>query len=158
MSVLNRMVVAALALIGAFVSTYLLLYKLGLIGSVLCGAGGGCDLVQSSRYAYVLGAPVAAWGLLGYVAIFGVAMAGTRPRLAGRPAVAAALLVLTSGAFVVSAVLSYISGRVIGAWCQWCLVSATLATLSFLFSLPEIRRLRGGRVTAAAEPVADVSV
>jgi hypothetical protein len=30
---------------------------------------------------------------------------------------------------------------VIGAYCQWCLVSATLATLTFLFSLPEIRRL-----------------
>lgn len=140
----NRMVVAALALIGVFVSTYLVLYKLGVLGTLGCGVGGGCDIVQTSRYAYVLGVPVAGYGLAGYLAIFGVAMAGTNPALAGRRWVPLVLLTLTGGAFLASVVLMAISGWVIGAWCQWCVVSATLATLSFLFCLPEARRLRGG--------------
>jgi uncharacterized membrane protein len=151
---MNRMVVAALALVGAFVSTYLLLFKLGVLGTLVCGADGGCDIVQASRYAYLFGVPVAAWGLLGYLVIFGVAMAGTQPGLAARRWVSAALLGLTGGAFLFSVYLSALSGYVIGAWCQWCLVSATLATLSFLSSLPELRRLREGSGSTAASLLA----
>jgi uncharacterized membrane protein len=148
-TVMNRMVVAALALIGAFVSTYLLLFKLGVLGTLACGADGGCDIVQASRYAYLFGLPVAAWGLAGYLVIFGVAMAGLQPAFEDRRWVPAALLGLTGGAFLFSMYLSALSGYVIGAWCQWCLVSASLATVSFLFSLPELRRLRGGRADAS---------
>jgi uncharacterized membrane protein len=147
MSVWNRMVVAVLALIGAFVSFYLLLFKLGVLGTLICGAAGGCDIVQSSRYAYFFGVPVAAWGFVGYLAIFGVAMAGTRPELADRRWVPVALMALTGGAFLFSVYLSAMSGFVIGAWCQWCLVSASLATLSFFFSVPELQRLRAEPVT-----------
>lgn len=138
----NRMVVASLALIGAFVSTYLLLFKVGVLGTLVCGAGGGCDIVQSSSYAYLFGVPVAAWGLAGYLAIFGVALAGTRPELADHRWLGVALLGLTGGAFLFSLYLSAVSGLVIGAWCQWCLVSATTATFSFFFSTPELPRLR----------------
>jgi uncharacterized membrane protein len=148
---MNRMVVAALALIGVFVSTYLVLYKLGVLGTLGCGVGGGCDIVQTSRYAYVLGVPVAGYGLVGYLAIFGVAMAGTNPAFADRRWVPLALLTLTGGAFLASMVLMGISGWVIGAWCQWCVVSATLATLSFLFTLPEARRLGDGQLAEAYE-------
>jgi uncharacterized membrane protein len=150
MSVWNRMVVASLALAGIFVSVYLLLYKLGVLGTLVCGVGGGCDLVQASPYAYFLGLPVAAWGLAGYVAIFAIALAGVQPAIAGQRWVPITLLGLTGGAFLVSMTLSAISGIVIGAWCQWCLVSATLATVSFLFSLPEARRL--GLRAAALDP------
>jgi uncharacterized membrane protein len=138
----NRMVVASLALIGIFLSTYLVLYKLGFLGTLGCGVGGGCDIVQSSRYAYVLGVPVAGYGLAGYLGIFAVAMAGTTPAAAARRWVPLALLGLTGGAVLVSIYLMAISGWVIGAWCQWCVVSATLATFSFLFALPELRRVR----------------
>jgi uncharacterized membrane protein len=142
MSVTNRMVVAALALAGVFVSTYLLLHKVGVVGTLICGVEGGCDVVQSSRYAFVLGIPVAAYGVAGYLAIFGVALAGTRPGLAARPGLALALVALTGGAFLFSVYLSAMSGLVIGAWCRWCLVSATLATFSFAFSTPELARFR----------------
>jgi uncharacterized membrane protein len=141
MTVWNRMVVAALALAGVCVSVYLLLFKLGVLGTLVCGAGGGCDLVQASRYAHFLGLPVAAWGLAGYVAIFATALASIQPSIVNHRWVPIVLLGLTGGAFLVSATLTAISGVVIGAYCQWCLVSATLATLTFLFSLPEIRRL-----------------
>lgn len=145
MTVWNRMVVASLALIGAFVATYLLLFKLGVLGTLVCGPEGGCDIVQASHYAYLFGIPVAAWGLGGYLVILGVALAGTRPDLAGHPWIGAALLGLTAAAFLFSMYLSVISGLVIGAWCQWCLVSASIATLAFIFSLPEIRRYKDAK-------------
>ena len=140
----NRMVVAAVALIGVFVAGYLLLYKLGFLGSLACGVGGGCETVQASRYALFLGIPVAAWGLAGYVGILLVALAGAQPRFAGERWVSWGLLILTGVAFVFSVYLSALEEWVIRAWCRWCIVSAAIATTTFLFSLPEIARLRRG--------------
>lgn len=138
----NRMVVAATALVGVFVATYLLLYKLGVVGTLACGVGGGCEIVQASRYAYFLGVPVAAWGLGGYLAILAVAMAGAQPRFAEERWVSLALLVLTGAAFVFSLYLSALEEWVIRAWCRWCIASAIIATVAFGFSLPELRRVR----------------
>ena len=138
----NRMVVATAALVGVFVATYLLLYKLGYVGSIVCGVGGGCETVQTSKWAYFLGIPVAAWGLVGYIAILVVAMAGSQPRFAGERWVSLALLLLTGAAFAFSLYLSALEEWVIRAWCRWCIASAVIATVSFLASLPEIPRLR----------------
>jgi uncharacterized membrane protein len=135
------MVVAALSLIGAFVATYLLLYKLGVFGTIICGDA-GCETVQASPWAYLFGIPVAAWGLAAYAAIFATAFLGTQPRFADRTWVALTLVTLTGGAFLFSVYLSILEEFVIHAWCQWCIVSAVIATLAFGFSLPEVRRLR----------------
>ena len=138
----SRMVVAAVALIGVFVATYLLFYNLGLVGTLACGVGGGCETVQASPFAYFLGVPVAAWGLVGYVSILLVALAGSQPRFAEERWVAWGLLLLTGVAFAFSLYLSALEEWVIRAWCRWCIVSAVLSTIAFLFSLPEIGRLR----------------
>ena len=144
----GRMVVAAAALIGVFVATYLLMYKLGMVGTLVCGAGGGCETVQASKFAYFLGIPVAAWGLAGYLAIFALAFAGTHPRFAHERWVSLGLLLLTGGAFLFSVYLSVLEEFVIRAWCRWCIASAVIATVAFLFALPEIRRLRQPREPA----------
>ena len=138
---MNRMVVSTVALIGVFVAAYLLMYKLGVFGSLLCGTG-GCETVQSSPWAYFLGVPVAAWGLVGYLAILVTAFLGTHPRFARQRWISMGLLVLTTLAFLFSIYLSVLEEFVIHAWCQWCIVSAILSTVAFGFSLPEIRRLR----------------
>jgi uncharacterized membrane protein len=132
-----------MALIGVLIATYMLLYKLGLIGSVLCGTG-GCEVVQNSPWAVFLGVPVAAWGLAGYIAILAVALVGADPRFQGQRWIPIALLGLTAMAFVFSVYLSYLEEFVIHAWCQWCIASAILSTVAFGFSLPEIRRIRRG--------------
>lgn len=137
----NRMVVTALALIGAFVAAYLLLYKLGAFGTILCGDS-GCETVQNSPWAYFFGVPVAAWGLAGYLAILVTAFLGTHPRFADRRWVSFGLLFLTGAALLFSIYLSYLEEFVIHAWCMWCIVSAILSTVAFGFSLPEIGRLR----------------
>jgi uncharacterized membrane protein len=139
------MAIAAIALTGVFVALYMLLYKLGAFGTILCGTG-GCEVVQNSPWAYFLGVPVAAWGLAGYMAMLGAAMAGVQPRFAASRWVAAVLVALTSAALLFSIYLSYLEEFVIGAWCQWCILSAVLSLLGFLLALPEVRRIRRGRV------------
>ena len=139
----NRQVVAAVALVGVFVAIYLLLYKLGAFGTILCGTG-GCETVQNSPWAYFLGIPVAAWGLAGYLVILALALLGTRPALADAPWISWGLLLFTGLAVAFSAYLSYLEEFVIHAWCQWCIASAVLSVLAFLASMPEVRRLRSG--------------
>lgn len=139
------MVVAAVALVGVFVATYLLLYKLGFLGSLICGVGGGCEAVQASPYAEFMGLPVAGWGLLGYLVILAVALLGTQPRFADARWVSLGLLALTTVAVLFSAYLSVLEEFVIRAWCRWCIVSAILSLLAFVFALPELRRLRTTR-------------
>jgi uncharacterized membrane protein len=73
---------AVLALAGAAVTGYLL-YVRGTGATIAC-ATGGCETVQSSRYSEIFGVPVAAVGLVGYVALFATALAvGERARGGG---------------------------------------------------------------------------
>lgn len=141
MSYRNRMAIAVLSLVGLFVALYLTLHRVGVIGSLACGADGGCSVVQTSGYATFLGVPVPFLGLFGYAMIFGVAMAAVRGTRDERRT-GMALLVLATGAFVFSLYLTALEAFVIHAWCRWCVVSAVIATLIFLCSLPEAARLR----------------
>ena len=137
----NRMGIALVALTGIFISLYLLLYKVGAFGTIICGTG-GCETVQNSPWAYFLGLPVAAWGLLGYVTMMGVAMAGIQPRFDASRWVSLALVALTTVALLFSIYLSILEEFVIHAWCQWCIASALLSVLAFGLAIPEWRRLR----------------
>jgi uncharacterized membrane protein len=141
-SMLNRMVMAVLALIGVLISTYMAAYKFGALGDIVCGTG-GCQTVQNSPWANFLGVPVPLIGLAGYAVLMAVAMIGLQPAFARRRAVP---VLLTAGATIglaFSAYLTYLEAFVIHAWCRWCIGSAVLAVLIFLFALPEFRRLRG---------------
>ena len=134
----KRMIIAALALCGLGVATYLALYKLGYIGTLACGAG-GCETVQLSRWATLLGLPVAVWGVGFYVALFAVALLGTTERFVDEPWVSHALLALTGWGVVFSAWLTYLELYVINAICIFCVVSAILVTVIFLVSVLEWR-------------------
>lgn len=97
-------VVIAVAGAGVVVAGYLTLTKLLGGTAVFCTAGGGCDAVQASRYATLLGVPTALWGAVAYAAIAGLAAAGlTTARWQ------AAFLVV-AGAVGVSAYLTWLSG------------------------------------------------
>lgn len=139
---LNRMVVAVLALVGTFVSLYLLAYSMGFMGPLVCGVG-DCATVQASRYARVGPVPVPLIGVGGYLLLLGVAVAGVQPPLRTSRAVAAVLLGASTVGVAYSAYLTYLEAAVIHAWCQWCVISAGLMTLIFLASLPEAGRARG---------------
>ena len=136
----NRMAITLLALIGVLIALYMTLHKLGLIGSLLCGAG-SCEVVQTSKYAVFMGVPVPYWGLVGYSVLTTVGLISVQPRFVDSRAVRIALIVLGTGAFFFSAYLSALEQFVIHAWCRWCIGSAIVATLIFLCTLPEFRRL-----------------
>jgi uncharacterized membrane protein len=138
---LARMAIAVLALIGLLIAGYLTLYKMGYLGAIQCSIG-GCETVQSSRWAEFLGLPVAAWGIGAYAALLGIAVLGVQPALADRRWVALALFGLSAVGVAFSAWLTYLEAFVIHAWCQWCVISAVLITLIFLLSIPGLRRAR----------------
>lgn len=135
---MRRMTIAALALIGAFVATYLMLYKIGAIGHLACGLG-SCERVNISRWATFLGAPVAAWGIAFYVATLVVAIAGTSPAWIGRREISIVLAVMSAVGVAFSAWLTYLELYVIGAVCRYCVVSAVIVTLILLVSIADLR-------------------
>lgn len=138
---LNRMGMAVAALAGILISTYMLLYKLGIIRTLVCGTG-NCEVVQASRWSDFLGVPVPLWGVVGYGLVLVTALRGVQPGRAGDRGIAVVLAGASTTAFMFSIYLSVIEEFVIGAWCRWCISSAVVATALFLFSLPEFRRLR----------------
>ncbi|MEX2281438.1 MAG: vitamin K epoxide reductase family protein [Gemmatimonadota bacterium] len=141
---LYRMAVAVLALVGLLISTYLLLYKLNVMTTLLCGTG-GCETVQASPWADFIGVPVPAWGVAGYLLILGLALAGLQPRLVDNRVLARMLLATATFAFAFSAYLTWVEAFLLKAWCRWCVASAIVATLIFiaaLFELPALLRSR----------------
>ncbi len=136
----KRMIVATLAVIGAFVATYLTLYKLGFIGSLSCSVG-SCEEVNTSRWSILLGQPVAAWGIAFYIAVFAIALTGTQSRLAASRGISILLVAVSASGLLVSAYLTWLELAVIRAVCIWCLTSATLVTLIFIASVLDLRSL-----------------
>lgn len=139
---LNRMVVALVALLGLLVALYMVAYAAGLTGPILCNVG-NCEAVQNSQFSRIGGIPVAVFGAVGYLALLVVGLLGLQPKFIGARWVSLSLLgggVIGVGS---SAYLTYLEAYVIHAWCQWCVSSAILAVLAFLFSFPEIKRMRG---------------
>lgn len=137
----KRMLAALVALVGLFVSLYLALFKLGLIGTLACGVG-SCESVQASRWATLLGLPVAVWGVGFYVAVLVLTLAGTHERWSESRAVPAALAALTGWGVIFSAWLTYLEAAVIKAWCQWCVVSAVLTLILFVLAVMDWRESR----------------
>jgi uncharacterized membrane protein len=107
--------VALVALAGIGVAGYLT-YVHYQPEALICTAGGGCETVQDSSYAELLGVPVALLGLLAYVAV--LALVVWDSELART---LAAGIALTAAGFAVY--LITLQAFVIDAWCVWCLVN-----------------------------------
>lgn len=132
------MVSAVLALGGLFVSLYLWLWKLGLMGALVCGTG-GCEVVQTSRYAMFAGVPVALLGVIGYAAIFGVSVAGLHGDWGTSRTPTRLIAILAGIGVLFSAYLTYLEAYVIHAWCRWCVSSALIVTAIFVAALVGMR-------------------
>lgn len=132
------MIVAALALAGIFLAVYLLLYKLGKIGDLSCSVG-SCEKVNTSRWATFMGMPVAAWGVLWYVAMFALAVYSTGEKQAESVTISLVMLAHAGIGFLFSAYLTYLELFVISAICQWCVVSAIAVTVIFLVCVADYR-------------------
>jgi uncharacterized membrane protein len=135
----RRQAIAVLALAGLFVSLYLWLHKLGLIGVLQCGTG-GCDAVQASRYADFLGLPVALYGVVGYATLFVVSMMAVRQPHTAHRHLDRTVAVLSSLGFLFTLYLTALELFVIHATCRWCLGSAAIITVIMVLSVAPMRR------------------
>ena len=135
------MIVAALSLAGIFISIYLTLYKLGVIGELTCSIG-SCETVNTSLWSVFLGLPVAAWGLFFYIDVFAIAVVGTMPRFEDVPLISVVLAAEAAIGVLFSAWLTYLELAVIHAICIWCVTSAAIVTAIFLVSVADLREHR----------------
>ena len=132
-----RTVLLVLAVLGALISAYLTWTHFAGLTPVCTGSGEGCQTVQSSRYASVLGIPVA---LLGLIAYGGLIFSTALWRETG---IYLGLLISLVGTLF-SAYLTYLEIFVIGALCQWCLASAAIMLAALICAtLAALPLLRG---------------
>ena len=129
----ERALLALLAVAGAVISAYLTWSYLQGIAPVCAGGSSGCETVQTSRYAEILGVPVASLGLLAYTGLLGSALMRDQ-----RAALFGLLIALIGTLF--SAYLTYLEIFVIKAFCQWCAASAALMVASLLLTALRVGR------------------
>ena len=134
----KRQAIAALSLAGAFLASYLTLYKLGYIGSLACGTG-GCETVQLSKWGDFLGMPVAAWGVLFYLGMCTAATFGEFDWISNEVAVSWAMTVMSGWGVLFSAWLTWLELARIHAICRFCVASAIIVTVLFVLSVLDLR-------------------
>lgn len=91
-----------------------------------------CGAVNHSPFAEIKGVPVAVFGILGYAAIAGFA-------LARRWWI---VLLLTTGAVGFSIYLTYVEARILETYCIWCVTSAGIITLTEMATVVALVRSR----------------
>jgi uncharacterized membrane protein len=125
-----RLAAALVAAAGTAVAGYLT-YVHYRPDALVCTGGGGCETVQESRYAELVGVPVALLGLLAYAAVLALVIwdAPVARTLAGAIALSAAGFALY---------LLVLQAFVIDAWCVWCLVN-DLVVVPLLAVLTAVR-------------------
>ena len=123
-------VAALLSIAGLADSVYLTVHHFT-AEPVPCSILEGCETVLTSAYAEIAGIPLAAFGALAYFIAFSLAILtvfGNRSMW----------LLFGIQSFImaaVSAYLIYLQGFVIGAFCQFCLISAATSISLFVVFL-----------------------
>jgi uncharacterized membrane protein len=118
-----------LAIVGAGISGYLTYVHYNL-DALVC-AGGGCEIVQTSRYSEIMGIPVALMGLLMFLAV--IALIVVRDRIEEYAYLAnAGIMILLVSSLIYFGYLTYLEANVIHAWCQWCVATSIVAVILFL--------------------------
>ncbi len=115
-----RLVLAVAAAFGLVIAAYLTAVHYR--GGVPVCAGGGCEVVQRSRYAELFGVPVALLGTLVFTTLLVSAVLRAPVVVAGAAAVA-----LAGVAF--AAYLVYVQVVVLDAICVWCVASDALSVV-----------------------------
>ena len=128
--------VALVALAGAAVAGYLT-YVHYQPDALICTSGGGCETVQDSSYAELVGIPVALLGVFAFLAV--LVLVAWDSELART---LAAAIALTGVGFAVY--LLVLQAFVIDAWCVWCLANDVLIVpLLAVLTVWRARNLQG---------------
>jgi len=135
-----RHVIAITALISGIVALYLHLWKLGLAGTLACGAGHGCEVVQFSPWSWFLGVDVALIGAVGYTLILLASLVGVQARWIHDPRITTILALLIVPAFLFTLRLKYYEFVVMKTFCPWCAISAVTISLHMVLVALDWRR------------------
>lgn len=120
----------ALSLIGLADSLYLTV-KHYTHSDINCSIFNGCDLVTTSTYSTILGAPVALLGIIFYGLIFAFVL--MHSRLRSKKSLIS-LLSISSIGFLMSMWFVYVQVFILEAICLYCVVSAGISTTIFILS------------------------
>lgn len=129
---------ALVALVGLGDSVYLTIHHFTAV-PVPCSIISGCETVLTSSYAEIAGIPLAAFGAAAYFIAFSLALLtafGNRP-MWNFFGVQAVLMAIFTGWLI------YVQAVIIGAFCQFCLLSALTTFLLlaiFIFSTYRSRK------------------
>jgi uncharacterized membrane protein len=128
----RRLAITVLSLLGICASGYLT-YSHFSGEPVYCGGASSCELVNSSRFAFIGPIPVAVLGLGAYITLLILSFIKSDEN---RPW--PAMLIFGCGLIGVMFqwYLFYIEVAVLHALCYWCIASQTIITLIFILSLP----------------------
>ena len=135
------LVIAVLAIAGLAVSSLSLAHHYGTSKTAYCDFGEtlNCDVVNRSVYSTIMGVPVALIGVLGYLALLGLATVYHR-----KPDTPLVLFLSGLAGLVFALYLTYIEGFVLGVWCILCLSSLlVIFCITLLSSLVWLQQRRG---------------
>jgi uncharacterized membrane protein len=143
----RRLVIIVLTVLGIFVAGYLTWSHFS--GEpVYCGGSNSCELVNTSRFAYLGPIPVALIGLMGYLLILVLSLIPPKENRQWP------MLLIFAGALIgvmLQWYLFYIEVAVLRAICYWCVTSQAIITLIFLLSIPrrapDVDEAQADRVT-----------
>ena len=123
----------ALVIVGLLVSIYMTIYKVTSNDSMCLGSG-DCSTVNASRYSEVNGIPVAAIGVIGYLAILVVHYFENRNRFFKQNA---ALLIfgMALTGFLFTVWLIYVEIALLKAICPFCVTSQAAMTIIFILAV-----------------------
>ena len=138
-----RQLAFTFSLLGLLVAGYLLSTRIGTV-PLVCGVSNWCEVVTTSRYAYIFGIPVAAYGVGFYLTMLILSL------VLGRDTrVMPYMFGLSTAGFLFTGYLFSLQQYVIRAFCLWCISSAIIATLLFVMSLlayrAMVKRAYGGK-------------
>jgi uncharacterized membrane protein len=128
----RQRLITILTLFGLGVSGYLTYTHLFGV-PIYCGGASSCELVNSSRYAFLGPIPVSLLGLIGYLAILVLSFIPTNDDRQW-PAQLIFGVALIGAMFQLY--LTYIELFVLHAICYWCVASQILILLIFILALP----------------------
>ena len=127
-----RLAVALVATAGLGVAAYLTWVHYH-PAALVCTRGGGCETVQRSHYAVLLGVPVALYGVAAWVSVLALVAWDTATARALAVAVAA-------GAAAFAIYLVALQLAVIDATCLWCMANdVVLVPLLLVLTLLRLR-------------------
>ena len=145
-----RMTICFASLVSGLVAFYLHLWKIGLVGSLACSSGGGCELVQTSDYGSFLGVDVSLIGTVGYTLLFLAGLLSLQPRWADARWPTLLMMAMIWPAVLFTLRLKYGEFIRLRSFCPWCLVSAVAITLCAVMVTLDWRRVRGATPARAA--------